>query len=473
MKTRYLNDDTPSLTKLGQFYGGIYTDEFPDSDERELLENMENYLRLRERGWYDLNNYHILLLEDDGGRVAGGIVADYFARSNVGVVEFVVVDPSHRGMGLGKLLLSEVGRRFEEDSRRAGHDGLNGICAEVNDPYRRCDVREHLDGFARLRMWDKFGYRLLDFPYVQPPLSADQEAVVGLGLMFRPMCGELRGSVPAALVETIVADYQIWAMRIPDPENEPDFRQMRSWLRQRSSVGLLNMSAYVCGEEVPPFEAVEIREGDGVLAGQLAEVYTQAFSDDATAVDASEFSRGSYSSPEPVAHDYWLWGLRRPGERLAGMASFFSFPHCGFGGYATLSGSILHKGHIRRLLRLIEQQIVRVNPVATGWYGECEPDSTASRLAARLGFFKVPMTYLQPRLHTDKTGVSEGKPLDLFYKPFGRNYMLPTLPLENLRRDLREILAGIYYLDEAGLDGAMAKMAWPSGTPDNIFADLC
>lgn len=80
------------------------------------------------------------------------------------------------------------------------------------------------------------------------------------------------------------------------------------------------------------------------------------------------------------------------------------------------------------------------------------------------------MIYRQPRLHTDLTGVSEGTPLALLYKPFGRVYETPVLPLANLKRDLKEILARIYYLEPAGVDASMAKMTWPNGSPENVLA---
>lgn len=466
-----LGCDEHSLAKLRDFYQGVYTEEFPVADERESLENMEKYLRLKAEGWYGKNNYHILLLENESGAIAGGIVADYFDRSNVGVIEFVVVDDSLRGQGLGRVLIEAISDRFREDCERVGYSSLNGICGEVNDPYRKCDVPDHLDGFARMRMWHRFGFRLLDFPYIQPALGEGQSAVLGLGLMFRPEKTELSRKVPAELVEHIVADYQIWAMRIPEPDAEPDFQRMQGWLKKRSQVELLDMGAYVCGEESPPFEVLEIKEGDVELMEEFARVYTAAFADEETAVDVSEFAEATRAGQDPLSHHYWLWGVKAAsGGPLLGLASFFSFPHCGFGGYAGLSGPIQHKGCIKRFLRLIEQQMVRVNDVACGWYGECDPGSRASRLAPRLGFTKVPMIYRQPRLHSDKTGVSEGKELDLFYKPFGRVYEVPVLALEDLKRELCEVLARIYFLDESAVTNTMAKMTWPVGDPNNVFS---
>ena len=455
---------------LERFYHGVYVEEFPDPDERESLENMTEYLRLKEQGWYGANNYHILVISADDGQIAGGVIADYFDRSNAGVIEFMVVGPSFRGQGLGKRLLEEISGKFLEDCRKAGHSELTGICGEVNDPYRRCDVSEHLDGFARMRMWDHFGFQLLDFPYVQPPLSNDQEAVVGLGLMFRPGAEHSFDRVASLFVERFVEDYQIWAMRIPEPEKEPDFQRMRQWLRQRDEVALLDMRSYVGEEEAKAFEIVEVREDDHQSARKFREVFSRTFRAAETAVDVSEFAPGTRFRSDPIPHHHWLWGVQAAGEgESRGLASFFSFPHCGFAGYAALSGRIQRKGNIRRLLRMMERQMVEVNKAAGGWYAECEPDSPASRIAPRLGFFRVPMVYRQPRLHSDGSGVFEGKVLDLFYKPFGRVYGTAALSVADLRRDLGEIIPCVYHLESNGVERVKARMEWPEFADGIVF----
>jgi hypothetical protein len=57
------------------------------------------------------------------------------------------------------------------------------VFIEQNDPlamsqeaYDRDTAYTGLDQFDRLRMWAKIGARVVDFPYVQPPLSDDQDA---------------------------------------------------------------------------------------------------------------------------------------------------------------------------------------------------------------------------------------------------------------------------------------------------------
>src|ERR1700681_3273837 len=58
---RELQHKPEDLEILEQFYNDIYIAEFPIRDERESLQNMRNYLRLKASGWYGRNNYHILM----------------------------------------------------------------------------------------------------------------------------------------------------------------------------------------------------------------------------------------------------------------------------------------------------------------------------------------------------------------------------------------------------------------------------
>lgn len=245
MRVIDLDHTTSSVERLTAFYAGLYTSEFPDENERELLENMIHYLSLRADGWYGLNNYHILLLENETGNIIGGIIADYLARSNIGMIEFVVVDHSLRRAGLGKRLLEECEARLQRDAVRAGNTGLRGIAAEVDDPYQLHDTNEHLDSFDRMRIWSKLGYSLLDFPYVQPALSENLSPVKGLKLMFKPIATEIDNHIPSLWVHDLVADYQIWAMRIPNPEQHPVFAIMATHLASKSNVALLDMREYI------------------------------------------------------------------------------------------------------------------------------------------------------------------------------------------------------------------------------------
>lgn len=80
---RELTGAPDDLSVLAGFHGTLYVSLFPDPDERESLENMAGYLRLKGHGWYGENNYHIVLAFD-GELLAGAVIADYLAEPATG-----------------------------------------------------------------------------------------------------------------------------------------------------------------------------------------------------------------------------------------------------------------------------------------------------------------------------------------------------------------------------------------------------
>lgn len=157
-----------------------------------------------------------------------------------------------------------------------------------------------------------------------------------------------------------------------------------------------------------------------------------------------------------------MWGLVPRGESgLAGLASFFGFSHCGFGGYLALDTALRGKGHFRQFIRLIEKQLVRSNPGISGWYVECDPGSVSATVFSRCGFVEVPMGYFQPKLVSDTDGASDGYRLTLLYKPLGRVYRLPVLTVGELKRDLAEIIRVVYRLDDATAAYCLQRNRYP------------
>jgi hypothetical protein len=74
---------------------------------------------------------------------------------------------------------------------------LGGIVAEMNDPFRIRATKDNLDPFLRSQIWDKWSYRRLDFPYVQPTLSTGEEPIEQLMLIAKAFRPEWKEAVPA------------------------------------------------------------------------------------------------------------------------------------------------------------------------------------------------------------------------------------------------------------------------------------
>ncbi len=100
------------------------------------------------------------------------------------MIEFLAVTASTRRQGLGAALHEAIVTTMQADARRSGRT-LNYVFAEMNDPARTDTASDNLDPRLRASIWSRWGYRWLDFPYVQPALSPEQKPVTTLLLLAR------------------------------------------------------------------------------------------------------------------------------------------------------------------------------------------------------------------------------------------------------------------------------------------------
>ncbi|MFD9733894.1 GNAT family N-acetyltransferase [Umezawaea sp. NPDC059074] len=418
------HDLTPAdAPALADFYDTHYVREFPDPDERESLATMIDYLRLKEKGWYGRNNYHIILATTDGTTI-GLSVVDYFAEPNAGVIEFLMVVPDARGSGAGRALLAETERVLDQDAAAASGKRLDHLFAEINDPFIPTEVPDTLDPAVRAVIWDRWGFRGLDLPYLQPALSETQDGVTNLLLI-----GKSSGAPPCpSTVRQAVHDYLRWAMRIEDPSRCPEYRTMAEHLSGQDAVRTFSLSRYVGSgsPHVTPLTGQDDPDWDSALA-----LYRQVFGSTAYSVPESEFTR---AHPVP----FHFWSLRRtPSDPVAGMASFFTLKTAGFGGYVVFAEGLRGIGALRPLVARIELRMLADRPSVTGWYVEVA-DMTDPAPFHAIGFTELPVRYTTP----DPEGVEVA--IRLLYKPIGRHYR-PALPTPaETDEAIREIRAVVY-----------------------------
>jgi len=449
---------------LRRFYDDAYAPEFPDPDERESLGNIERYLDLKAQGWYGDNAYHVTVAED-AGAVVGGAIADYLAAPNAGVVEFLVVTPAARGRGLGGRLLDVTEAAIAADARRVGRPGADFVIAEINDPFRVDLGADNLDPFLRARVWSGWGYRKLDFPYVQPALSDAQQPVRHLMLAVKPVAAAYAETIPASRVLTTLHEYLRWAMRIPNPDQNADYRAMRGHLARRDSIASIPLARYV-GRDAPSAIAVREIEGEGPDLDAALAVYGDAFPPGPTSLPADALRRAAAErQAEPPDVRYHLWALCDPADaRVGGMASFYSLPGVGVGGYVALDASLRGRGRLRSIVARIEEQMRRDDTGARGWLIECAPGGTALTVFRRLGFREIALDYRQPPLDP---GRGEAPRLALAYKEFGAVYDDPAVDRDDVKRFIRTMFATVYAIDVrkehrlvAALDAQID--AWPT-----------
>jgi hypothetical protein len=229
---------------LRRFYDDCLVPAFPDPDELDSLDAIEECLQRNQDGDFGANDYHVIVASE-GDEAAAGVIFDYLAVPNAGVIEFVVVNPGHRRSGLAAQLLRLTETKAAADAHRGGQQ-LAWVAAELDDPFRTPAAQSGMDPFARASVWHRWGYRLLDFPYTQPALSSEQSPVDTLLMVAKTLAADFATGVPTAAVVSLLREYLRWAFRIPEPDTDPTFQVMQRYLTAADdTVPLIPLADYL------------------------------------------------------------------------------------------------------------------------------------------------------------------------------------------------------------------------------------
>jgi hypothetical protein len=449
---REISSSSASDTQLlRQFYAECLVTAFPDEDERESLENIEKYLRLKEDGKYGANNYHVIVACDGDKPIAGSIF-DYLFEPNAGVIEFLLVNPGQRQGGLASRLLRQTESAIAADAQRVGRE-VDWLVAELDDPFRVSLAESDFNPFTRASIWHRWGYRMLDFRYIQPALSPEKSPATTLLLAAKTLSPELAESIPTARVLSFLREYMVWAMRIETPETDPVYREMADRLSGTGQpVALVDLGDYVGADGRDPRPRIEeVADPDDPGLTAATDVYSAVFTDPATAVSPAEFRRALSRKGivEASGGRYHMWSIYRPGAtRCEGMASFFALHSAGFGGYLGLIPPLRGSGQLSYLLARIERQMVEDGTGARGLYLECAGQLERDIFVKpRFGFYELDVPYTQPAAASVTALAAER--LHLLYKPFGRVYRQPELSTAGFLDAMREIVTVVYGVEDA------------------------
>lgn len=185
----------PASPILGRFFEG-YDRAFVLPDEREELEGFEACLALNLTRRHAYGRTHcelVCVLEDETGVLLGGVNFLATAIDRPGAppaavaLNYVYVEEAARGRGLLRQILAAV-RTLALTALALDPNGpAPAIFIEQNDPlrltaeeYAADTAHSGLDQVDRLAIWARVGARVVDFPYIQPALSADQQPDDGL-----------------------------------------------------------------------------------------------------------------------------------------------------------------------------------------------------------------------------------------------------------------------------------------------------
>jgi len=159
-------------------------------NEKENIDGLRACLGLNHGAAYELLSARygpyreICLIAEDGGVEIGG--ANFIAMPVAGDIvtanlNYIFINSGVRRRGYLRRLFAAT-RDVVDNLFAVSRPARSLIFIEQNDPYRMSgeDYRRDteftgLDQFDRLRIWSGLGAKIVDFPYQQPPLSAEQD----------------------------------------------------------------------------------------------------------------------------------------------------------------------------------------------------------------------------------------------------------------------------------------------------------
>lgn len=204
-----------------QFFEG-YDRAFVLPDEKEDREGLATCLALNQGAGYARLSARFGLFRElcltafdrVSGTFVGGanfIAVPYDAadgsRTITANLNYIFIAPEARGKGrlrvLNGAIRDLIGNLFPNSDGEPAARVL--IFIEQNDPFRMsAEAYAHdtaytgMDQFDRLRIWAKLGAKVVDFPYVQPALSADQGA--DNTLVYSVLGADSEASLPADIL---------------------------------------------------------------------------------------------------------------------------------------------------------------------------------------------------------------------------------------------------------------------------------
>ena len=190
---------------LHDFYQTVYEKGVPDEDERESFENIIKQAHAFSRS--PKAEYHCLLVCIEG-QVVGGIIGDYFAECNCGIVEFLIVAEAYRRHDLGRELFCRLREQFYLDAVCYGYKhGMDYCFFETENPFKLGGADED-KGIQRLKILSRITTGILDMDYKQPPLEEGKQAVDYLYLGICVLNSELSEEVVEAVrVKQFLEEY--------------------------------------------------------------------------------------------------------------------------------------------------------------------------------------------------------------------------------------------------------------------------
>jgi len=197
---------------------------------------------------------HILIVfekkDHERNHIVGGGVCEYYPKSNCGLYTYTATSPSWQRRGVGGLIVKHVLNAIALEAKKAGKNECDGIFLETNNPDLVNSEQDVMDPSLRHKVLQKLGFTILDFNYVQPALSEEQEncktllfAVHKSFLETKEISGHGTTGFHSQIILNFLKEFFIILKGEDSLTNDPDFLDQQRQLTNRSFIPIADASS--------------------------------------------------------------------------------------------------------------------------------------------------------------------------------------------------------------------------------------
>lgn len=196
-----------------KFYLEVFEVNMKDKNEYTSLEDC--LLKITTLDDNSPNNIYLLINKDND--VISGLIFDYFHEIKCIAVEFIVVDKDKTCGGIAKSFLQKIIETIPINHQCVAE----WLVIEMDNP-----VLTRKDDLSYLYFWNKIGMKIIDFHYVQPPISEKHEPVDSLLLCVKNFQDTNIDYIPKEILKKYILSYSKHAISIDNPEKHPIVSEM-------------------------------------------------------------------------------------------------------------------------------------------------------------------------------------------------------------------------------------------------------
>lgn len=205
MKLVFDDSSRKSETDLLQKFETIYESGFPDSNERELFQDIINRVIGNKKPAEPHSIIVIKNVEGKSNEVCGGLIADWYEKSKSIHLTYLIIDNKFRGKGIANILINDGVNMIKDWIKNYRQIEIRNVFFESNNP--ELTENDNFDPYKRLEIFSKLGAKWINIPYIQPALDPNKEAVNNLLLLTFPQFNADRSKIPASEIAAFLTEF--------------------------------------------------------------------------------------------------------------------------------------------------------------------------------------------------------------------------------------------------------------------------